>query len=378
MEERKRPYRPITPGEILQEELDARGWTQSDFAEITDRPLQAINEIISGKKAITPETAILFSEALGTSPEFWLNLESAYRLDLLYQEKHKAALVSRRAKLYSLAPVKDLIKRGWIKHAKSIEQLESEICSFLGIPNLDTPVTVGVNFRKSNTGIIDSPALLAWVKKAEQEAMKISCAAFELAKLKRAMKALNVLSSNNDDVRHIPEKLREFGIRLVFVPHLPQTRVDGAAFWLDKKSPVVALSLRMDRVDNFWFTLMHELVHILETSKDNVHYVDSNIIEPESEAEKGINQVAGDLLIPDDRFRDFVNRSKPYFPRNAVISFAQELGIHPAIVVGRLQYENLIPYTNLRNLISKVKPIFAGYVGAGFKPAPTRDKNGLM
>lgn len=362
MEERKRPYRPITPGEILQEELDVRGWTQGDFAEITGRPLQAINEIITGKKAITPETAILFSEALGTSPEFWLNLESAYRLDLLYQEKHKAALVSRRAKLYSLAPVKELIKRGWIKSAKSIDQLELEICNFLGIPNLDAPVVIGVNFRKSNAGTIDNPALMAWVKKAEIEAEKISCVAFELAKFKQALKGLNVLSSNDDDVRHIPEKLRELGIRLVFVSHLPQTRVDGAAFWLNKKSPVVALSLRMDRIDNFWFTLMHELVHILETSKDNARYVDSNITEPESEDEKGVNQVAGDLLIPADRFRDFVNRNKPYFSRNAVISFAQELGIHSAIVVGRLQYEKLIPYTNLRNLISKVKPIFAGCI----------------
>lgn len=362
MEGRKRPYRPITPGEIIKEELDSRGWTQGDFAEITGKPLQAINEIIAGKKAITPETAVLFSEAFGTSPEFWLNLEASYRLDLLYQEKHKARLVSRRAKLYSRAPVKELIKRGWIKAAKSIDQLELEVCSFLGIPNPDTPVTVGVNFRKSQVGTIDNPALMAWVKKAEIEAKKISCAAFELAKLKQAMKGLNVLSSNDDDVRHIPEKLRELGIRLVFVSHLPQTRVDGAAFWLNKKSPVVALSLRMDRVDNFWFTLMHELVHILETSKDNVRYVDSNIIEPESEAEKGINQVAGDLLIPADRFRDFVNRTKPYFSRSAVVSFAQGLDIHPAIVVGRLQYENLIPYTNLRNLISKVKPIFAGYI----------------
>lgn len=81
MKDRKRPFRPVPPGEILKEELDARGWTQGDFAEISGKPLQAINAIIAGKKAITPETAILFSEALGTSPEFWLNLEDSYRKD---------------------------------------------------------------------------------------------------------------------------------------------------------------------------------------------------------------------------------------------------------------------------------------------------------
>ena len=77
MTKKKSSYRPILPGEILKEELDARGWTQADFAEITGKPLQAINEIIAGKKAITPGTAILFSEALGTSPEFWLNAQKA-------------------------------------------------------------------------------------------------------------------------------------------------------------------------------------------------------------------------------------------------------------------------------------------------------------
>ncbi len=86
MEDKKRPFRPIPPGEILKEELDSRGWTQGDFAEIIGNPLQTINTIIAGKRAITPETAIIFSKALKTSPEIWLNLESAFRLDLLHYE----------------------------------------------------------------------------------------------------------------------------------------------------------------------------------------------------------------------------------------------------------------------------------------------------
>src|SRR3990172_5902640 len=94
METSKRPYRPIPPGEVLKDELDARGWTQGDFAEITGKPIQAISEIITGKKAIPPETALLFSEALGTTPEFWLNLESAYRLDRLHHERSKSETVS--------------------------------------------------------------------------------------------------------------------------------------------------------------------------------------------------------------------------------------------------------------------------------------------
>lgn len=365
MENRIRPYRPIPPGEILKEELEARGWTQGDFAEITGRPLQAINEIIAGKKSITPETAILFAEALGTSPELWLNLESAYRLDLLSPEKYRAVSVTRKARLYSIAPVKELIKRGWIKPSDSIDHLEAEVREFLGIPDLDARPAIAANFRRSETGVIDNPALMAWVRKAEIESQKISCPSFEPTKFKQAIKTLCLLSAEEKTTRQITQKLCEFGIRLVFVPHLPQTRVDGAAFWLDMKSPVAALSLRMDRIDNFWFTLMHELGHILYGARGSKSYLDRDITEePASEVERRVNQFARDQLIPPDRFKEFVSKTDPYFSRQAVISFAKDLGINPAIVVGRLQYEKLIPYTNLRNLIDKVSPIFAGYVNA--------------
>jgi HTH-type transcriptional regulator/antitoxin HigA len=361
METSKRPYRSIPPGEVLKDELDARGWTQGDFAEITGKPIQAISEIITGKKAITPETALLFSEALGTTPEFWLNLESAYRLDRLHHERSMSETVSRRAKLYSKAPVKELIRRRWIRPSKSIDQQEAEVCDFFGVPSLDEEPKIAANFRKSDAGIIDTPSLLAWVRKAEIEAKKIKCPTFDSQELRKAVQGWPALSADDKATAKIPEKLCDLGIRLVFVPHLPQTRVDGAAFWLDKSSPVVALSLRIDRIDNFWFTLMHELVHIMEGSRSSVSYLDQDIAnEPESELERKINQKARDLLIPRHKFDAFVKRTKPYFSRSVVLAFAEELGIHPAIVVGRLQHEKHIPFTNLRNLISKASGVVGG------------------
>lgn len=365
MQDKKRPFRPIPPGEILKEELDSRGWTQGDFAEITGKPLQTINIIIAGKRAITPETAILFSKALKTSPEFWLNLESAFRLDLLHQAQHKSDLVSQKAKLYGIAPVKELIKQGWIKASESISQLETEIMDFLGVSDLETSPSIAANFRKSGKGIIDTPALIAWVRKAEIESMKMSCPDFNPRRLKQAIKQLPEFSASAESTSQIPKKLCELGIRLVFVPHLPQTRVDGAAFWIDRKMPVVAISLRMDRTDNFWFTLMHELAHLLDSYTNNISYIDNDIAgEPENKIEEKANKTARDTLIPPESFIFFVKENKPYFSRNVVISFANELGIHPSIVVGRLQYEELIPYTNLRNLISKVRPVLGEYVKA--------------
>lgn len=365
MEKMNKPYKPIRPGEILKEELDARCWTQGDFAEITGKPLQAINEILAGKKAITPETALLFSKALGTTPEFWLNLESAYRLDMLHHEQHNSDHVVRRAKLYSIAPVKELAKRHWIKPSKNIDKLEAEVLNYFGIFSLEEQPKIAVNFRKSEGGLIDTPSLLAWVRKTEIEAKKIKCPAYEAQKLRKAVQDLPALSVDEPAVAKIPQILCNLGIRLVFVPHLPQTRVDGAAFWLDKSSPVVALSLRMDRIDNFWFTLMHELVHVMEGARTSGSYLDQDIInDPGNEMERKINQKARDFLIPPDRFNAFVTRTKPFFSRSAVLAFAKELGIHPSIVVGRLHHEEMLPYTHLRNLMGKVRPMFAGHMSS--------------
>lgn len=365
METKTRPYKAVPPGEILKDELEARGWTQGDFAEIIGRPLQAVNEMLMGKKAITPETAVLFSRALGTTPEFWLNLEAAYRLDLLHKEERGPDHVTRRSKLYSKAPVKELVRRRWIKHSSSPDQLEAEVCAFLGISNIDEEPAIAANFKKSDKGNIDTPSLIAWVRKTEIEARKLSCKPFDPAKLKDALPELVRLSAEDKAMSEIPVRLRELGIRLVFVPHLPQTRVDGAAFWLDKKSPVVALSLRMDRADNFWFTLIHELVHIRDDSRSGAGYLDKDIMqEPQNSNEKQVNQKTRDLLIPSALFSNFMTKNKPYFSRSVVLNFAKDMGIHPAIVVGRLHYEEALPYTHLRNVMSKVRPIVARHIVA--------------
>jgi HTH-type transcriptional regulator/antitoxin HigA len=366
METKTRPYKAVPPGDVLKDEIKARDWTQGDFAEIIGRPLQAVNEILMGKKAITPETAVLFSRALGTTPEFWLNLESAYRLDLLHEEEREPDHVTRKAKLYSKAPVKELIRRRWIKAGKTPEQLEAEVCTFLGISSLDEELAIAANFKKSDKGIIDTPSLIAWVRKAEIEAQKLSCKPFDSAKLNDALPELIRRSAEGKAMAEIPDRLRGLGIRLVFVPHLPQTRVDGAAFWLDKKSPVVALSLRMDRADNFWFTLIHELVHIRDDSRGGAAgYLDNDIMqEPQNPNEKQVNQKTRDLLIPPTQFRNFMIKNKPYFSRSVVLSFARDMGIHPAIVVGRLHYEEALPYTHLRNVMGKVRLLLAGHLSA--------------
>ena len=133
------PAEVFAPGELIREELEARGWTQVDLAEILGRPVRLVNELVAGKKQITPDTAKGLAEAFqGTDPVFWMNLDSAYRLS---KAKPVNASVRRRSNLYSLFPVREMIKRGWIEASDNLDVLEFRVRSFFEIGSLEeTPV----------------------------------------------------------------------------------------------------------------------------------------------------------------------------------------------------------------------------------------------
>ena len=366
-----RPFRPIKPGEILQEELDARGWSQADFADILGRPVQAVNEIIAGKKAITPDTAVALSKALGTSPEYWLNLESAYRLDLLDKRDGDGGEIERRSRLYSAAPVSELRKRRWINvpNPRDLDRLEEEVCRFLNVDSLDEQPPLAFAARKGPRNQPHSPSQLAWACRVKQLASKMKAATYSEPKLEAAVKNLPKLSVSNKETRKLPLLLGELGIRFVILEHLPRTRIDGAALWLDAKKPVVALTLRYDRVDWFWFTLMHELAHILAGDAKKEALLDDSLVgrdaspaENKVDVEASADKTASEWLLPSKALKAFVENTAPFISRKEVLSFSQEMNIHPAIIVGRLQHLGVVPWTHHRNLLDKIRHVFAGQV----------------
>ena len=361
MPERLRPFRPIKPGEILKEELEARGWTQSDLAAILGRPVQAVHEIIGAKKAITAGTALGLSRAFGTSAEFWLNLESAYRLDLLHRDDKNDDEIARRARAYSLVPVKELMKRGWITQTSDMDTIERQLCRLLEIKTLDEAPNLAVAARKSDAYTEFSPGQIAWFCRARQLARKLSVRPFVRRTFNAKVGKLPQLSAMEDGVRQIPKILGELGIRLVVVEHLPQTYVDGAAFWLDPKSPVVTISLRFDRIDYFWFTLMHELAHIEQNGK-HVGHLDDNLVGPAAERsedkpqhEQDADRRASGWLVPQKQLDAFLTETRPYYSKSAIQAFAGRLGIHPGIVVGRLQFLGEIPFSHSRGMLVRVR-----------------------
>lgn len=353
--------RVVKPGQIMARELEARGWSQKDLAEIMGRPIQAINEIVGGSKQITPNTAHELAQVFGTSPEFWMNLETNYRLHQAQKESDSSD-IPRRSKVYSLAPVKELIKRAWIKPPASVGDLEKSVCAFLEIssPDKEPEFEVAVSRRHSvERGPVDA-AQIAMLKRAKHLVASQKVARFDRKKFRTAIPQLLGCAKDMQSVAKVPKLLKDLGVRFAIVPSLPQSFLDGATFNLDG-NPVIVLSLRYDRIDNFWFTFMHEIRHVYAGHRGI--FVNNDLDQGSGSAEeKDADDSAQDWLIDADRYKAFVNAARPYFSRQSIVKFSQDIGRHPGIVLGRLHHEKTVPYSHLRPMLEKVKLILADWV----------------
>ena len=175
------------PGVMIREELDARGWTQLDLAEIMGRPVETVSKIVSGKRTITPETAKGLSDAFGTSAELWLNLESAYQLSLTARQGNE---VSQRARIYEIAPVRDMVKRGWVESSSNVDVLEKQIVNFFHLNSINEDPRIEVAARKSDSYLETTPAQLAWFFFAKRYAKAVQVGSYSKPKLNAALKKL--------------------------------------------------------------------------------------------------------------------------------------------------------------------------------------------
>lgn len=356
------PARVVSPGAIIKKELKARGWDQRDLSDIVGRPYQAINEIIQGHKRVTPETALELAEAFGTSAEFWMNLETSYRLSLARKEEARNQAIARRRHLYNLTPIREISKLGWISVSDELDQLEKRVCEFLDMNDLTAKPAIAASMRHSTALTPETGAEVAWARRVEILASQQTISEYSGEKLLESIPDILACADEALHLEHLPALLAAAGVHLVFVPHLQKTYLDGAAFVLERPNPIVALTLRYNRVDSFWFTLLHELAHVVlghqgiyfDDTEKREHYTGN---PDESEA----NAQARKWLIPDG-LDDFIAQNKPYFSEERIVQFARQTRRHPGIVLGQLQNLKAVNYSHLRRLLVPVETILSPFI----------------
>ena len=368
MKNNRQPAEVFPPGVFLEEELEARGLTQIDFSEILGKSQKDISALINGKLTVTPDTALLLSDALGTSERYWLNLESEYqaykaRLKRAVENPNRSSEVSLKAKLYEKFPVRDMIKRGWIEQSTNIEVLVARFLDFFDLPSLDEEPEMEHAARKAGKYDHTIPIQMAWLFRARQLAHKAMLPnQFSAARLKACKAKLRLLMHEPEEIRKVPEILAEAGIRFVIVEFLPSGKMDGATFWLDNDSPVIAMSLLKDRIDNFWFVLMHELSHVEKGEGKATPIIDVDLCSQAGDNDRPDYEIRADIdaaefCIRQTDLDNFIIRTDPYYHQHKIEGFAYLHQIHPGIVVGQLQKRGRVRWDQHRKLLVKVREI---------------------
>lgn len=358
------PAEVFPPGDFIREELDARGWTQGDLAQIMDRPMRLVNELVAGKKQITPETARGLATAFGDDdPLYWMNLDSAYRLA---KTDPIAEAVGRRARLYSRFPVREMMKRHWIEPSDNLDVTEHRVCRFFHIANIDDNLEFA-HAAKAADYDQRSELQFSWLYRAKELARGVRVAPYSERKLRDSLNRLKELLIAPEEIRQIPQILADAGVRFVVVEFLPGAKIDGAAFWLGSDQPVIALAIRFDKIDNFWFVLRHEIEHILckdgLATKDGLVTIDVELTEkirrkdtlpPE---EVRANAAAAEFCVPKAELNSFIVRVRPLYSEQRILLFSKRIGVHPGLVVGQLQFREEVPYTHFHKYLVKIKDI---------------------
>ena len=352
------PNLPRPPGFWIKRELDTRGWGQRDLAFILGCHEQAITLIISGKRGISPDMAKALAAAFNVSPEFFLNLQRSYDLALA---RDPDPGISRRARLQSSYPIREMIRRGWLTDADPAN-LELQMARFFDGSTAEDIPHLPFAGKKPRYDEVPPPQL-AWVFRVRQIARSITVAEYSRKKLKAALPKLRQLLTNPEGIRDVPRILAGCGVRFVLVEALPQGKIDGACLWLDPDSPVIGMSLRYDRIDNFWFVLRHEIEHVLQEhgQADAIGIVDeldgnrSAVDGPGLPEEELIaNRASAGFLVPQDELVEFIAERNPYISERDVLGFAKRLDVHPGLIVGQI-HSRTGRYEFLRRYLVKTR-----------------------
>jgi HTH-type transcriptional regulator/antitoxin HigA len=337
----------IHPGEILQDELDARGISQASFAQTIGVQKTQLNEILKGKRNFTTELCLLAASALQMSDHTWLNMLRKYEED--------KAKIKVRDQLEAIefehwtaenTNAQFLKKLGFIteKPEESIQNVRNLYdLAFLSKNNSVVNEPSYAMYRKSQKLASDPINIITWEKVVMHRANKKDVVAFDANSAEELIPKLRAVFKENVDVlRQSVTLLAEYGIKLIIQETPEKCNVDGVSFW-SGDNPAIGLPLRYKQLDIFAFTLLHELGHVYLHLINDEDAQFTDILQDDhtyghNREETEANDFARNHLIAKDAWKDFQMR---YFtPLDAdFIAFSGEQNIHPSIAFGRFCFE---------------------------------------
>ena len=346
------------PGVTLEEKLSEMGMSIKEFAIRTSKPEKTIIAVIRGRSSITTEMAVSFENVTMIPASFWLRKQLSY--DEYVVRKNREAAAAASAEWMRKFPVAEMVKRGWLNTASSIEEKVQALFSFFAISTEKAWNDYYINqelklaFRISLVHAKDPHAMSAWLRRGEIQAANISLnKQFDEKMLRAALPRMKQLMV--DDVEgffpQLQELCAECGVKLVSTQCLPKAPISGATRWIND-IPIVQLSNRYKRYDIFWFNFFHEIGHILLHGKKDIFLEHAGCIENDLVKEQEADRFAANILLASNEEQEIL-KSHDYSVEG-IKRAASRYRTHPAIIVGRLQHCNAIDYWQDQSLLKSI------------------------
>lgn len=341
------------PGYYINDLIGDLEMTQEEFSKRLSITPKNLSDLVNGKASISDNIAKNLSFMLGTSVEMWLELQKRYDQKVIEIK----ALQAQRDEETDLAQIdySYFEKLGLVKPTKDKKQQVSSLFKYFAISSFSVfkKPDFLVQFRQAQC--VDEKIILnsnAWVQTVINIGKQIETQPYSEKRLKKYLPQIREMTMQNPS-EFLPQLAQIFskcGVAFVLIPSLKNSGVYGATKWINKDKVVLGITNRGKNADIFWFSLLHELGHVFQkkVTKTLVDFETSCLIE---EYEKEADQFAKDLLIPPKEYESFI--AGAIFSEQKVKDFADSIDIHPGIIVGRLQKEELLPYTHLNKLKQK-------------------------
>lgn len=365
------------PGFYIKEELNYRAWSQADLAFVLEMSPQALNPILSGRQPITATLAVSLADAFGMPAEFFSNLQKQYDLS---RAGPGDPGVRKRARWQSAYPIREMINRGWIEDTDA-SLMDMQMLRFFEADNLSDIPFVGeqaqavAHAAKKTSYSAVTAEQVAWLFRVRQIARTIDVETYSKQALNDCLSNMSGLLIAPDDAPGVAKRLATCGVRFVVVESLPGAKIDGVCTWLSDNEPVIAITNRHDRLDNFWFVLRHECEHVLrghgrEIGSLRIDDDETLLGDDVQDEERVANEAASDFCVDRKQMKSFIDRKGKFASESDVLGFAKRLAIHPSIVIGQYQYATK-KWSFLRKYLSSSvsgvrKFLIAEFAGSNF------------
>jgi len=342
------------PGETILETIENLGISQTELGERLGKNKAKTSELINGKTSITNETARKLEMVLGISASFWLNLEKEYQEEIL--EIEKLAFLETCKEWIKEFPLTFLKKLNFLPETRDKAKLSEALLKFFGIASPKEWQKIyceeSMSFKIELKHTATPQAVSAWLRIGELQARTIKLQSFDKKKLKSQIGKFESLSKSQTQnwLKDLQGLCAEVGVALCLVTSVPKAPIYGVARWINKKStPLIQLTDRNKDYNSFWFSFYHELGHILLHNKSDVFLEGLNDIAQDEEKEREADDFAVKFLnIPEEQISSlssfaFLTDAQK---KKKVFELAEELQLHPSIIISQLQRYDIASYSD--------------------------------